>query len=118
MASSKQGQQRGGQQGGRPPQQGAAKQAGASKQAGRAQQQARDRARPEETLPPPPTGPRPPARLQVKYVDEVRPALIKELSYANVMQAPRVDKVIINVGIGSESKSNSAVTDTVAADLQ
>jgi large subunit ribosomal protein L5 len=116
MASSKQSnqqQQRGGQQGGgRPPQGGAAK-------GGRPQPQARDRGRQqEESLPPPPTGPRPPARLRVKYDEEVRPALIKELSYANVMQAPRVEKVIINVGIGSESKSNSNVQETVSGDLQ
>src|SRR5688500_18560772 len=76
-----------------------------------------ERARPQEELPPPPTGPRPTPRLKTKYDDEVRPALIRELNYANVMQAPKVEKVIINVGIGSESKSNSNVQETVASEL-
>ena len=77
-----------------------------------------ERGRPQEELPPPPTGPRPTPRLRTKYDDEVRPALIRDLNYANVMQAPKVEKVIINVGIGSESKSNSNVQDTVASELQ
>jgi len=94
-----------GGQGGRPP-------------AGRPQPQARDRGRPQEDLPPPPTGPRPTPRLKTRYDEEVRPALIRELNYANVMQAPKVEKVIINIGIGSESKSNSNVQETVAGDLQ
>ena len=77
-----------------------------------------ERSRPQEDLPPPPTGPRPTPRLKTKYDDEVRPALIRELNYANVMQAPKVEKVIINVGIGSESKSNSNVQETVTNELQ
>ena len=91
---------------------------GGRPQPGRQQPQARDRGRQEETLPPPPTGPRPTPRLKTKYDEEVRPALIRDLNYANVMQAPKVEKVIINVGIGSESKSNSNVQETVAGDLQ
>src|SRR5688572_33031528 len=77
-----------------------------------------ERARPQEELPPPPTGPRPTPRLKTKYDDEVRPALIRELNYANVLQAPKVEKVIINVGIGSESKTNSNVQETVSNELQ
>ena len=118
MASSKQpsAQKRTGAPGGRPPQQAAASKGGDRAQA---QAQARDRGRQtDEALPPPPTGPRATPRLRTKYDDEVRPTLIRELSYVNAMQAPRVDKVIINVGIGSESKSNSNVQDTVSGDLQ
>ncbi len=110
---------RGQEQGGRPPQaskQPASKQ-GAAKQA-TAKQAGRERARPqEEELPPPPTGPRPPARLRVKYDEEVRPALIRELSYGNVMQAPRVEKVIINVGLG-EAKTDSNAPDAATGDLR
>lgn len=114
MADRKQPQAaaKGGQQSGRPPPQ------GARAQSGRQAPASRDRGRPEEALPPPPTGPRPTPRLRTKYVDEVRPALIRELSYANVMQAPKVEKIVINVGLGSESKSNSNVQETVAGDLQ
>lgn len=39
-------------------------------------------------------------RLSVKYRDEVVPALMKHFSYKNLMQVPRLEKVILNVGIG------------------
>ena len=39
-------------------------------------------------------------RLKAKYVKEVVPALTKEFSYKNVMQVPKVEKVVLNVGLG------------------
>jgi large subunit ribosomal protein L5 len=119
MASRKESQQGKGQaQGGRPPQQAAAKQGGRPPAGGRPAAAPRERGRPpEEELPPPPTGPRATPRLRTKYDDEVRPALIRELSYSNVMQAPRVDKVIINVGLG-EAKTNSNAPDAATGDLR
>lgn len=39
-------------------------------------------------------------RLKTKYLKEVVPALMKEFSYSNVMQVPKVEKVILNVGLG------------------
>src|SRR5919107_1112459 len=53
-----------------------------------------------EDLPPPPTGPRPTPRLRTRYDDEVRAALIQEFGYRNLMQAPKIDKVVINIGLG------------------
>ncbi len=54
------------------------------------------------------------ARLKEHYETVVRPALIKEFSYQNAMQAPRLDKVVINIGVGE------AVQDTkkIAAAVQ
>lgn len=40
------------------------------------------------------------ARLRDKYRDEIVPALIKEFNYQNVMQAPKVAKVVVNMGVG------------------
>jgi large subunit ribosomal protein L5 len=40
-------------------------------------------------------------RLKDKYRSEVIPALLKEFSYKNVMQVPRLDKVVINMGVGT-----------------
>jgi large subunit ribosomal protein L5 len=40
-------------------------------------------------------------RLKDKYRSEVIPALVKEFSYKNVMQVPRLDKVVINMGVGT-----------------
>jgi len=39
-------------------------------------------------------------RLLTKYKEEVIPRLTKEFSYKNVMQAPRIEKVVVNIGVG------------------
>jgi large subunit ribosomal protein L5 len=39
-------------------------------------------------------------RLQQRYNDVVRPALVKEFNYENALQAPRLDKIVINMGVG------------------
>src|SRR5919197_1939981 len=68
--------------------------------------------RQQEDLPPPPTGPRETPRLRRRYDDEVRGALMRELSYQNVMQVPKVEKVIINIGMGKEREAmDNAVRD-------
>ena len=41
------------------------------------------------------------ARLKDKYFNETVPALVKQFNYANVMQAPRIEKVVVNMGIGA-----------------
>jgi len=39
-------------------------------------------------------------RLKEKYINEIVPALMKEFSYKNIMQAPKIQKVVLNVGLG------------------
>ena len=56
------------------------------------------------------------ARLKDEYVSSVAPAMMKKFVYKNVMQIPKLDKVVINVGCG-EAKDNSKVVDAVMADL-
>ena len=56
------------------------------------------------------------ARLKDQYVNEIAPALMKKFGYKNVMQIPKLDKVVINVGCG-EAKENSKVVDAVISDL-
>ena len=51
------------------------------------------------------------------YVNEVAPALMKQFNYKSVMQIPKLDKVVINVGC-SEAKDNSKVIDAVVGDLK
>lgn len=41
------------------------------------------------------------ARLKERYIKEVVPALMKEFGYKNVMQVPRVEKAVINIGVGA-----------------
>ncbi|MBC8533331.1 50S ribosomal protein L5 [Yeguia hominis] len=56
------------------------------------------------------------ARLKDFYKAEVAPALMKKFEYKSVMQIPKIDKIIINVGAG-EAKDNSKVIDAISADL-
>ena len=56
------------------------------------------------------------ARLKEKYNAEVAPALMKQFGYKSVMQIPKIDKVVVNVGCG-EARENSKVLDAVVRDL-
>jgi len=54
--------------------------------------------------------------MKQKYLEEVRPALVKRFAYNNVMQAPRIEKVVINMGLG-EGKENPKILDAAVNDL-
>ena len=57
------------------------------------------------------------ARLKEMYVKDVAPALMKKFEYKSVMQIPKLDKIVINVGCG-EAIANSKVIDAVVSDLK
>jgi len=57
------------------------------------------------------------ADIKKKYMDEIRPALIKEFNYKNVMQVPKVSKIVVNVGVGRESADNPKVLDFAVTDI-
>ena len=57
------------------------------------------------------------ARLNDLYKNEVAPALMKKFEYKSVMQIPKIDKVVINVGAG-EAKENAKAIDSIMADLE
>lgn len=56
------------------------------------------------------------ARLKDYYKQEVAPALMKKFSYKSVMQIPKLDKIVINVGEG-EARDNAKVIDSIVTDL-
>lgn len=56
------------------------------------------------------------ARLKELYKSEVAPALMKKFEYKSVMQIPKLDKIVINVGCG-EARENSKVVDAIVNDL-
>jgi large subunit ribosomal protein L5 len=56
------------------------------------------------------------ARLKEKYQKEVIPALQKEFGYKNVMAVPKIEKVVVNMGLG-EATSNAKIVDTGADEL-
>ena len=55
-------------------------------------------------------------RLKDLYVKEAAPALMKKFSYKSVMQIPKLEKIVINVGAG-EAKENSKAIDAISGDL-
>ena len=57
------------------------------------------------------------ARLQKEYIDVIRPKLIEQFGYSNVMQVPRVTKIVLNMGIG-EATQDSKLVQVAASDLQ
>ena len=56
------------------------------------------------------------ARLKEYYVSSVAPAMMKKFGYKNVMQIPKLDKVVINVGCGAD-KDNTKVIEAIMSDL-
>ena len=56
------------------------------------------------------------ARMKEFYKAEVAPALMKKFSYKSVMQIPKLDKIVINVGAG-EAKDNAKAIDAISGDL-
>ena len=56
------------------------------------------------------------ARIKELYTSEIAPALMKKFEYKSVMQIPKLDKVVINVGAG-DAKDNSKVIDSIIEDL-
>jgi large subunit ribosomal protein L5 len=56
------------------------------------------------------------SRLKERYQKDVIPALQKQFGYKNVMAVPRIDKVVVNMGLG-EATSNAKIVDTGADEL-
>jgi large subunit ribosomal protein L5 len=59
----------------------------------------------------------PPARLKMRYLEEIRPQLIDRFGYSSVMQAPRLEKITLNMGVGEakqDSKALKAAVDQLA----
>ncbi|MGZ4030672.1 MAG: 50S ribosomal protein L5 [Tumebacillaceae bacterium] len=57
------------------------------------------------------------ARLQEMYKNEVVPAMMQKFNYQSVMQVPKLDKIVINMGLG-EAVANSKALDAAVEDLQ
>jgi large subunit ribosomal protein L5 len=56
------------------------------------------------------------ARLKQRYIDEIRPALIEQFGYTTPMQAPRIEKVTVNMGVG-DAKQDSKVLEAASDQL-
>jgi large subunit ribosomal protein L5 len=63
-----------------------------------------------------PKGPQEPSRLRVRYSKEVVPALMKHFKYTNLMAVPKLEKIVINMGLG-EAIANAKILDVAVNEL-
>jgi large subunit ribosomal protein L5 len=64
----------------------------------------------------PATAPKIEARLKTRYLEEIRPALIERFGYSSAMQAPRIEKITVNMGVG-DAKQDSKVLEAAQEQL-
>ena len=57
------------------------------------------------------------SRLRDKYQNEIVDAMIQKFGYKNIMEVPKLDKVVINMGVG-EAKDNAKVLESAVADME
>ncbi len=57
------------------------------------------------------------ARMKERFLNEITPALMQKFNYKSVMQVPKIEKVVINMGVG-EAVSNSKIMDFAVEDMQ
>jgi large subunit ribosomal protein L5 len=51
----------------------------------------------------------PPARLKARYLEEIRPALMQRFGYTSIMQAPKIEKIVLNMGVGDAKQDSKAL---------
>src|SRR2546423_3745122 len=73
-------------------------------------------AEPKEAKKAKPKGPQEPSRLRVRYSKEVIPALMKHFNYKNLMAVPRLEKIVLNSGLG-EAIANAKILDVATDEL-
>jgi large subunit ribosomal protein L5 len=57
------------------------------------------------------------ARLKGRFLNEITPALMQKFNYTSVMQVPKIEKIVINMGVG-EAVSNSKILDVAVEELR
>lgn len=57
------------------------------------------------------------SRLKDMYKNEIMDAMVKKFGYKNIMEVPKIDKIVINMGVG-EAKENVKVLETAAKDME
>ncbi len=57
------------------------------------------------------------SRLKEQYQNEIVPAMIKKFGYKNIMEVPKLDKIVVNMGVG-EAKENAKLLESAVKDLE
>ena len=56
------------------------------------------------------------SRLRDQYENEIKDAMVKKFGYKNVMEIPKLDKVVVNMGVG-EAKENAKILEAAMGDM-
>ena len=86
------------------------------KEKGKEKEKGKKKAEKAPALEPKPAVPKTPARLRERYRQQMVPALMKRFGYRNVLQVPRLEKVVINMGLG-EAVANVKIIDNAVEEL-
>jgi len=86
------------------------------KEKGKEKEKGKKKAEKAPASEPKPAAPRTPARLRERYRQQMVPALMKRFGYRNVLQVPRLEKVVINMGLG-EAVANVKIIDNAVEEL-
>ena len=57
------------------------------------------------------------SRLHEQYSNQIKDAMMKKFEYSNIMQVPKLEKIVINMGVG-EAKGSKKVLESAVADLE
>ena len=57
------------------------------------------------------------SRLRDKYQNEIVDAMIQKFGYKNIMEVPKLDKIVVNMGVG-EAKENAKILDAAMSDME
>ena len=57
------------------------------------------------------------ARLKEYYNSEIVPAMVKKFGYKNIMEVPKLDKIVVNMGVG-EAKENAKLLDAAVKEME
>ena len=57
------------------------------------------------------------SRLKEKYTNEIVDAMMKKFGYKNIMEVPKLDKIVVNMGVG-EAKDNAKVLESAVKDME
>ncbi len=85
------------------------KPAGSAKPKEKSKEKSKPKKKGGDHRPKAPAAPRPPSRLRGRYMKEIVPQLRKEFGYSNVMQVPRLEKVVVNMGLGEAIQNNKVL---------
>ena len=57
------------------------------------------------------------SRLKDQYLNEIVPAMVEKFGYKNIMEVPKIEKIVVNMGVG-EAKDNAKLLESAVKDME